>query len=118
MVSLEAGWNDVGSWSSMEEVLEKDSDGNVKTGNILALDSTGSIVQGTDRLIATLGIKDLLVVDTPDALLICDKTRAEDVKKIVEHMNQEHRPEVKIHPTVLKPWGSYTNLEVRKNYLV
>ena len=118
VIPADLKWTDVGSWSSMEEIMEKDADGNVKTGNILALDSTGSIVQGTDRLIATLGIKDLLVVDTPDALLICDKTRAQDVKKIVEQMNQEHRPEVKTHPTVLKPWGSYTNLEVRKNYLV
>ncbi|MBI5427195.1 MAG: mannose-1-phosphate guanylyltransferase/mannose-6-phosphate isomerase [Nitrospinae bacterium] len=118
LVPASVRWSDVGSWSALEEVSAKDASGNVFSSNVVSLDCSGSIVQGNDRLIAAVGIKNIVVVDTPDALLVCEKNRSQDVRRLVEKMNEERRPETKVHATVLKPWGSYTVLEKRENYLL
>ncbi len=111
-------WSDVGCWTALDEVLPKDADGNVATENAILKDCTGTLVQGEERLVAALGLKDQIVVDTPDALLVCSKERAQDVKKIVESLKKEKRPEAHLPATVPKPWGSYTVLEKRAGYLV
>ena len=111
-------WNDVGAWNSLEDVKGKDTDGNVLDKNVIAVDTTASIIQSDRRLIATLGVNDLIIIDTEDALLICKKDRAQDVKTLVNTIKKSGRSEADTHPTVLKPWGSYTNLEARDNYLV
>jgi mannose-1-phosphate guanylyltransferase/mannose-6-phosphate isomerase len=109
----------VGAWDALADVIEKDSDGNIINGaNVLMMDCSGTIIQGEKRLIAGLGLKNLIVVDSPDALLICDKSRAQEVKQMVEKLKSMDRAEVKIGVTVQKPWGSYTNLEEAENYLV
>ena len=112
------GWNDVGAWTSLADVAQKDSQGNVIEGNVLALDSTGSIIQGNERLIAVLGVNDLIVVDTPDALLVCTKDRAQDVKTIVERIKKDNRPEAITAATEVRPWGTYRVLHKEANYLV
>ncbi len=112
------GWNDVGAWNALDDVSEKDSAGNVISGNVLALDCSNSIVQGQNRLIAVLGLKDTLVVDTPDALLVCAKERSQDIKKLVETLNENGHPEGKRAATVKKPWGSYTVLDSGPTYLL
>ena len=111
-------WSDVGAWDALHEVGEKDAHGNVFTENVVPLDCSGSIIQGKERIIAAVGLKDLIVIDTPDALLVCDKNKAQDVKQLVNQLKEKNRPEVKLGVTVQKPWGSYTVLEQRDGYLV
>lgn len=109
-------WNDVGSWNS--DVSPTDPQGNAFTKNVIALDCSESTIQGENRLIAAVGIKNLIVIDTADALLICDKDRAQDVKKVVEKLKEDNRPEAMSHLTVQRPWGTYTILERGNNYLL
>jgi len=118
MISSDIGWNDVGSWSALDEVCEKDFKGNILIGNILAQDCSNSIVHGQNRLITTLGLKDTVVVDTQDALLVCSKERSQDVKKLVESLIEKGCPEGRLPATVKKPWGSYTNLDSGPTYLL
>jgi mannose-1-phosphate guanylyltransferase/mannose-6-phosphate isomerase len=114
----EKGWNDVGSWNALDEVCEKDKDGNILKGNVLAHDCNDSIIYGQNRLIATLGLKNTVVVDTKDALLVCAKDRSQDVKILVEELNKKCCAEVKTPATVKKPWGSYTVLDTGNNFLL
>lgn len=104
-------WSDVGSWGSLDEVAEKDRAGNVVTGRVIDLESAQSIVYADRRVVATIGLRDMVVVDTPDATLVCPKSRAQDVKKIVDILKQQQAPEHLEHLTVQRPWGSYTVLE-------
>ena len=118
LIPAEFGWNDVGAWSALDDVSEKDSEGNVISGNVLAQDCENSIIQGQNRLIAVLGLKDTVVVDSPDALLVCAKERSQDIKKLVEALNEHAHPEGKQPSTVKKPWGSYTVLDSGSSYLL
>lgn len=111
MIPVDFTWSDVGNWSSLEEVAPRDRSGNVITGKVVDLDSRNSIVYADRRLVATLGLTDMVVVDTPDATLVCPKARAQDVKKMVETLKQQGAPEHLEHRTVFRPWGSYTVLE-------
>jgi len=117
-IPADIGWNDVGSWNALDEVCEKDKEGNILKGNVVAHDCNNSIVYGQDRLIATLGLTNTVIVDTKDALLICAKDRSQDVKKLVEKLKNKCSVEVKMHTTVKKPWGSYTNLDKGANFLL
>lgn len=118
LIPADIGWNDVGSWNALDEVCAKDEQGNILTGNTLAHDCNNSIVYGQNRLIAALGLKDTVVVDTLDALLVCAKDRSQDVKKLVEELNKKSFPEGKISTTVKKPWGSFTVLDSGSNFLL
>ena len=118
LIPADIGWNDVGAWSSLDEVSDKDTEGNVITGNVLAQDCNDSIIQGQNRLIAALGLKDMIVVDNPDALLVCAKERSQDVKNLVETLNENGHPEGKQPATVNKPWGSYTVLDTGPSYVL
>ena len=118
LIPADIRWSDVGAWNALDEVGESDADGNILAGNVSSLDCSGSIIQGGERIIAAVGLRDLIVVDTRDALLVCNKNRAQEVKKIVEILKNEKRPEVETGATVQKPWGSYTVLEKKANYLV
>jgi mannose-1-phosphate guanylyltransferase / mannose-6-phosphate isomerase len=118
LIPADIGWNDVGAWNSLDEVYEKDSEGNIISGNVLAQDCNDSIIQGQNRLIAVLGLKDTIVVDSPDALLVCAKERSQDVKNLVEALNEKSRPEGKQPATINKPWGSYTVLDAGPSYLL
>ena len=111
-------WNDVGAWNALEDISRKDGDGNVLSKDVYQVDCTGTIVRGDGRLIGAVGLKDMVVVDTPDALLICPKDRAQDVKQLVEQLKDHKREETKLHATVQRPWGSYTTLDEREGYLL
>ena len=104
-------WSDVGNWSSLDEVAETDEAGNVRIGRIVDIGSRNSILYGENRLVATIGLKDMVVVDTADATLVCPKDRAQEVKQLVERLRKDKAPEHLIHKTVYRPWGSYTVLE-------
>src|SRR5207247_11338718 len=104
-------WSDVGNWSSLDEVADADRDGNVRIGRIVDLGSRNSVLYGEQRLVATIGLSNMVVVDTADATLVCPKDRAQDVKQVVEMLRQQKAPEHLIHKTVHRPWGSYTVFE-------
>ena len=118
IVPVSFEWSDVGSWGSLDEVAPKDKAGNVVVGRVVDLDSRRSIVYGDRRLVATIGLSDMVVVDTPDATLVCTKSRAQDVKQLVEVLKQKKAPEHLEHLTVHRPWGSYTILEEGPGYKV
>ena len=118
IVPVSFQWSDVGSWGSLDEVASKDKAGNVVVGRVVDLDSRRSIVYGDRRLVATIGLTDMVVVDTPDATLVCPKSRAQDVKQLVEVLKKQKAPEHLEHLTVHRPWGSYTILEEGRGYKV
>ena len=111
-------WSDVGSWDSLPEVIKPDSEGNVKVGDILALDTQKTIMMGEKRLISTIGIKDLIIIDTADALLIVRRGQAQRVKEVVDMLKERKRKEVDEHTTTYRPWGSYTVLEEGPRYKI
>ncbi|MEP7153418.1 MAG: mannose-1-phosphate guanylyltransferase/mannose-6-phosphate isomerase, partial [Nitrospira sp.] len=118
MIPVAFGWSDVGNWSSLEEVSRRDKAGNVVSGRVIDLDSTNSVLYADRRVVATIGLTDMVVVDTPDATLVCPKSRSQDVKKMVEILKKQGAPEHLEHLTVFRPWGSYTVLEEGPGYKV
>ena len=118
VLPAEMGWSDVGSWASLRELLDKDDRGNILQGDVMALDTTGCLVRSEDRLVATLGLNGLIVVDTADALLICPEGRSQDVKKFPELLMEAGRPEALVHRKILTRWGSYRVLELEEGYQV
>lgn len=112
-------WTDLGSWDALDEVLPKDRFGNIILADLLDCDSKGicAFSRG-NRLIATVGLKDLIIVDTPDALLVCNRHKAQDVKKIVEKLKSNKRKEHIVHMTDKRPWGSYTILQVGNGFKI
>jgi mannose-1-phosphate guanylyltransferase/mannose-6-phosphate isomerase len=115
---FEEGWRDVGSWESVYDILEKDVDGNAIKGDVLALDTNNSLIFGGDRFISAIGLQDMILVDTKDALLAAPRERSEDVKKVVKLLKDEGRAEASLHATVYRPWGYYTLLESGERYKV
>ncbi len=111
-------WSDVGNWSSLEEVAKRDQAGNVVSGNVVDLGSRDSILYADSRVVATIGLSDMVVVDTADATLVCPKSRSQDVKTVVEILRKRRAPEHLEHRTVFRPWGSYTVLEEGDGYKV
>ncbi len=111
-------WSDVGSWSSLQGVGDPDVDGNVIYGNIVDLGSTNSVLFADQRIVATIGLSEMVVVDTADATLVCPKSRAQEVKAIVQVLKQRQAPEHLEHRTVHRHWGSYTVLEEGRGYKV
>ena len=111
VVPVSFKWSDVGSWGSLDEVAAKNKAGNVVNGRVVDIDSADSIVYADRRVVATIGLTDMVVVDTPDATLVCPKSRAQDVKQVVEILKRQQAPEHLEHLTVQRPWGSYTVLE-------
>ncbi len=94
VVPVDPKWSDVGSWASLWDITDKDEDGNVLTGDTMVVDVRQSYVRGSGRLIAVVGMDDVVIVDTPDALLVTSRDRAQDVKQIVDRLVAEHRPEI------------------------
>jgi mannose-1-phosphate guanylyltransferase/mannose-6-phosphate isomerase len=118
MVPLDAGWSDLGSWSSVWEVMKKDKQQNVVVGDVIAEDCHNSLFFAENHLIAAIGVHDLVVVDTKDALLIARKDSAQDVKKIVDKIKTGKRSEHLIHRNVYRPWGSYEGIGEGNRYQV
>jgi len=111
-------WSDVGSWDSLHEVIAPDGDDNVKVGDVLALDTKRTIIMGEKRLISTIGLKDIIIIDTPDALLVAKRGQAQRVKEVVDLLKDRKRKEVVEHMTTYRPWGSYTILEEGPRYKI
>jgi mannose-1-phosphate guanylyltransferase/mannose-6-phosphate isomerase len=118
MVPANFLWSDLGSWTALDEMIKKDDAGNIVKGNTIDIGSENSTIFAGERLIATIGLKDMVVVDTPDATLVTPKGRVQEVKNIVEELKKNGREEHLIHKTVERPWGSYTVLEKGNGYKI
>ena len=111
MVPLDAGWSDLGAWDAVWNVLPKDEAGNACTGDVLRTDSQNTLVLATSRLVSLVGVRDLIVVETPDAVLVADQSRSQDVKTIVDQLQARGREEHALHRKVHRPWGWYDSID-------
>lgn len=111
MVPLDAGWSDLGAWDAVWNVLPKDAQGNAHTGDVLATDSHNTLVHASSRLVSLVGVSDLVVIETADAVLVADKSRSQDVKHIVTALTQQKREEHTLHRKVHRPWGWYDSID-------
>ena len=105
VVATDMGWTDVGSWDALADIVPRDSHGNAVRGDIVALDTRDSYLSADDRLLTTLGMDGVVVVETSDAVLVADRKRAQDVKGLVDALRRESRPELQLHTTAYRPWG-------------
>jgi mannose-1-phosphate guanylyltransferase/mannose-6-phosphate isomerase len=111
VVPLAAGWSDVGSWAALHEASEPDAHGNVSRGDVICEDSEGCYLYSESRLVSTVGLKDHVVVETKDAVLVAPRSRVQDVKKLVFRLKEQGRYEHSLHREVFRPWGSYDSIE-------
>jgi mannose-1-phosphate guanylyltransferase / mannose-6-phosphate isomerase len=118
VIPLNAGWSDVGSWDALWQVLPKDADGNAAQGDVLLRDCTNTLAVSESRLIACVGVSDLIVVETADAILVTHKEKTQDVKKVVDSLKAQGRSEGKIHRKVFRPWGWYDEVDVGTRFQV
>lgn len=118
VVAMEAGWSDIGSWASVWEVADKDADNNATQGDVMLQDCEDCLVHGTTRLITAVGMRNTVIIETADALLIMDTERAQDTKKLVEILTKTKRPEASRHREVARPWGSYDSIGNGKRFQV
>ena len=118
VVPLDAGWNDIGSWSALWQIDEKDGNGNATKGDTLLYDTWSSLVHAESRLVTTVGVENLVVIETKDAVLVADKSQAQHVKEIVEALRAEERPEDQFHRVVYRPWGHFDSIEEEGRFKV
>lgn len=118
VVSLDANWSDVGSWSNIWDVSDRDTSGNVSWGDTYIQDSTDNVVIAEHRLVTVLGCEDLVVVETSDAVMVASKERTQDVKKIVDWLGEQGRDERLFHRRVFRPWGSYERIDIGTGFQV
>ncbi len=111
VASLDAGWSDIGSWDSLWEITDKDDSGNVIRGDVLVEETSNSMVFSSNRVVATIGVDNLIVIDTADAVLVADKNSAQSVKKIVNRLAAASRIEIVTHRKVSRPWGTYESID-------
>ncbi len=111
MVPLDAGWSDLGAWDAVWQVLPKDDSGNAHLGDVLTTDSRNTLVHATSRLVTLVGVADLVVIETPDAVLVADRSRSQDVKAIVSQLQSNGREEHTLHRKVHRPWGWYDSID-------
>ena len=118
VVPCDIGWSDVGAWSALWDIRERDAHGNVFSGDVIAHDSSGSLVHSGKHLTALVGVRDLVVIVTDDALLVADKSRTQDVKAIVDRLKSDGRSEHTEHKRVFRPWGSYETVDIGDRFQV
>lgn len=118
VVPVDMGWSDVGTWGALYELFPKNDQGNVILGRALDLHSRNSLIFSQNRLLATIGLEDIIVVDTPDASLVCHRERVQEVKDLVGELTRQNMAESIQHPTVERPWGRYTVMDSGPGYQV
>ncbi len=118
VLPMSAGWSDVGSWDALWQVLPKDSAGNVLQGDVLLEDCQNTMAVSEGRLVACVGLDDLIVVETADAVLVVHKSKTQDVKKIVDRLKVQNRTEGQIHRKVFRPWGWYDGVDAGERFQV
>lgn len=118
VIPLDAGWSDVGAWDALWEVSAKDCHGNAMKGEVMLEKTANSLVFAQSRLVATVGVKDLVIVETPDAVMVADKSCAQDVKNIVSRIKSEKKPLAISHRKVKRPWGWYDSIDAGARFQV
>lgn len=118
VVPMDAGWNDIGSWSSLWDVADKDDDGNSASGDVILFDTTNSFVRGDDKLVALVGVDELVVVSTKDATLVANKDSVQDAKLVASKLREAGRSEWELHREVYRPWGKYDSVDCGTRYQV
>ena len=118
VVPMDAGWSDIGSWASLWDQAKKDKAGNTTQGDVITTNTENSFVHAESRLVATVGIKDLVIVETHDVVLVADREQAQEVKQIVEQLKREQRAEENFHRIVYRPWGSFDSVDEGERYKV
>jgi mannose-1-phosphate guanylyltransferase/mannose-6-phosphate isomerase len=118
VVPISAGWSDVGAWSALWHVCPRDEDGNVIQGDVIAQDTHNAFLVAQHRCLATVGLDNIIVVETADAVLVADKDKAQDVKEIVNRLKEKNRIEHKCHRRVYRPWGSYEGIDAGSRFQV
>ena len=118
MVPLDAGWNDIGSWSALYDIGTKDNNGNVIRGDVITQDTTNTYINANHHMVATIGVDNLIVVDTPDATFIATQDKAQEVKSIVARLQSNNRGECSDHRKVYRPWGWYDSIECGEYFQV
>lgn len=111
MVSLDAGWSDLGAWDAVWKVLPKDELGNAHVGDVLTINTKNTLVHATSRLVSLVGVENLIIVETPDAVMVANKSLSQDVKHIISTLIQQKRVEQTLHRKVHRPWGWYDNID-------
>ena len=118
ILPIDVGWNDVGSWSALWSVVEQDGDGNAHRGDVIARGCRDTLAISEKRLVALIGLSDMVVVDTDDALLVAHKDRVQEVKEIVASLKEKKRPQATWHRKVYRPWGSYDGIDSGERFQV
>lgn len=118
VVPMQAQWSDIGSWSSLWDVCKKDLSGNFTSGDVILKDCENNYIYENERLIAAVGVSNLVIVDTKDAILVSHKDRVGDVKSVVEKLKSDSRSEWNLHREVYRPWGKYDSIDSGDNYQV
>ena len=118
MVELNAGWNDLGAWDAVWQVGNKDAQGNVTSGDVLLSNSTNSLVHASSRLVSTVGLDNVIVIETADAVLVADRSNSQDVKNIVNQLEAQQREEKNLHRKVARPWGWYDSVDEGERFKV
>ena len=118
VVPMDAGWSDIGSWSSLSDLSQQDDNGNTVIGDAKLLASENSYVRSEDKLVAVIGVNDLVIVSTKDAVLVASKSSAQDVKQITQELLDESRSEWHVHREVYRPWGKYDTVDAGERYQV
>ena len=118
VVEADIGWSDIGSWRALWEVAAKDDQGNVVSGDVMLEDVHNSLIRSEHTLVTAIGLRDTMVVETADAVLVAPMDRSQDVKTIVTRLKKEKRGEFHVHRTVYRPWGSYTTLEMQDRFQI
>jgi len=118
VLPIDVGWNDVGSWTALWEIAQQDGDGNAHHGDVIARHCRNTLAWGDGRLVALLGLEDVVVVDTADALLVAHRDHVQDVKEIVAELKKAGRPEPTWHRKVYRPWGSYDSIDMGERFQV
>ena len=118
MVPLDAGWNDLGAWDAVWQVAPKDSAGNATVGDAIVADSRNTLVHATSRLVSAVGLDNVVIVETADAVLVADRSKSQDVRKIVSQLSERQRAEQNLHRKVYRPWGWYDSIDMGERFQV
>jgi mannose-1-phosphate guanylyltransferase/mannose-6-phosphate isomerase len=118
VVPMDLTWNDVGNWDAVYAITNKDAEGNALSGDVVALDTTNSLVVSRKRLVTTIGVKDLSIIETDDAILVAQRGSSQDVKALLETLKASGRREVHEHTTIIRPWGTYRILEESSRFKI
>ena len=118
VLPIDVGWNDVGSWSALWQVAQQDGDGNAHHGDVLALDCHDTLAWADRRLVAMIGLRDVVVVDSDDSLLVAHKDHVQEVKAVVAKLKAAGRPESSLHRKVYRPWGAYDSIDMGERFQV